>query len=208
MNEDDDQRRDLSFVVHNLTRVSLSPSPAEDLLDAGYREIKALQKPDGWSSIGWDFDRSIFRECFQAYHPRLLIIDTRDNIEHHSKLLQLSTNPPKIQEPRSTASYLPKEWGRLDESESDFVSLDDLPDFENTDLLFLAPYIAKDAHAPTRDSINVSTIASTRNTRVLPNIDDSGQSPAKRRRLDEDFLHDVIPQVSRTTRLTAVALYL
>lgn len=88
--------------------------------------------------------------------------------------------------------YLLKEWGAIDEKEDDFVSLDDLQEFENTDLQFLSPHM----HSPTCDAENVS---STRNTQALPSTDGSGQPPAKRRRLDTNFLHNVIPQVSRTT---------
>lgn len=62
---DEDDRRDWSFIVHNFTKVSLSPPSAEDLIDAGYREIQDLQKSDGWNTVGWDFDRSTFRKCFQ-----------------------------------------------------------------------------------------------------------------------------------------------
>ena len=62
MNEDD--RRDWDIIVHNFTKVSLSPLPTEDLIDAGYREIRDLQKSDGWNSVGWDFDRATFGECF------------------------------------------------------------------------------------------------------------------------------------------------
>ena len=120
-----------------------------------------------------------------------MTIGTLNNVEHHGKLFQLSTNPPEIWETRCITSYLPKEWGVLDESEDDFVSLDDLQEFENTDLHFLSPH---NTHSPTRDAEDVS---STRNTRALPSTDDSSQPPAKRRHLDTNFLHNVIPQVSR-----------
>jgi hypothetical protein len=99
--------------------------------------------------------------------------------------------------------YVLKEWGvPLDDADDSIFLLDNLPEFESTDLEYLPCFAsgcapAQPIHA-SRDEINWNPRADD-----LPlDVDRSsegmlppGQRPTKRRRLNNDFLHDLIPHV-------------
>jgi hypothetical protein len=66
----DDTQADehLNFVVHNFTNAScLSQSPMTTI-DAGRNVIDSAYCSDGWSSVDWNFDTSVYGE-FLPFWP-------------------------------------------------------------------------------------------------------------------------------------------
>ena len=49
-----------NFVVHNFTSTSSLPSTPAIIIDAGRNAIDGACRSDGWSSVDWDFDTSVY----------------------------------------------------------------------------------------------------------------------------------------------------
>jgi hypothetical protein len=49
-----------NFIVHSFTSTYGLPSSPTTILDAGLNAIGSACRPNGWFSVGWDFDSSVY----------------------------------------------------------------------------------------------------------------------------------------------------
>ena len=89
-----------------------------------------------------------------------------------------------------------KEWGAPVDDADDSFALENVPEFQTTNLEYLLSFgaipVGRDGigWGPRDDHLPMVV-----NGNDIPPADHSGLRLAKKRRLDNDFLHDVIPHV-------------
>jgi hypothetical protein len=95
-----------------------------------------------------------------------------------------------------------KEWGTpVDDADDSTFSVENLQEFQSTNLEYLLSFAGRHGTQPPqvdRCGIDLSSRPSNLplvgDSKILPRKDQE-QRPAKRRRLDNGFLHDIIPNV-------------
>lgn len=104
---------------------------------------------------------------------------------------------------KTSPIYALKEWGvPVDDTDDSVFSLVDLPEFKSTDFEYLLSFVGTRTRAQPLhvrpDGIDCSArtdnLPSIVDRKMLP-PNDSERRPTKRRRLDNSFLHDIIPNV-------------
>ncbi|KZP09732.1 hypothetical protein FIBSPDRAFT_839181 [Athelia psychrophila] len=151
----------MSFTVHNYWNSAVASDheqpTATSLLEAGRHAIEMIKSSSGWSNV--PFVPSAFAHDYTL----------------HTNVYELAKAPPKAHSDNPPENFLiTLEWGAPAQS-SDAFSLEMLPEFESTDLVYLA--------AGDSDSSQLS----------FPTLEQANR-PKKRRRLDNEYLHHIIPQ--------------
>jgi hypothetical protein len=97
-----------------------------------------------------------------------------------------------------------KEWGvPVEDPDDSIFSLENLQEFESTDLQYLLSFSGGytglqsifGGFPRTEGSLRPDNLSPVVSARMLPPTNHLEQRPTKRRRLDRDFLHNIIPHV-------------
>lgn len=110
-------------------------------------------------------------------------------------------------EGKERSSLLPslKDWGAPigDTDDHSFLAVDNLPEFESTDFEYLLSFperyprttLLSNESAGKNNPLATHQVTNEPGARVLSSTNYLGQPPAKRRRLYNEPLHNIIPQV-------------